>query len=283
MLTLLGESMSSLIQTVANDLIQHIKDDTLILPSLPEVCLRVRDVAEDVNTTIPLLAQLISQDAGLSARIIKVSNSSLMRTSSTVTDLSTAIGRLGINATSSVAIGLAMEQMFQATSDVVDKRMRKIWAESSDIATMCHVLATRFTTLQPEQAMLGGLIHKIGALPVLAYAEDNNTLLNDAFALDNIISRLHPIIGHHILKSWRFPKALQNVPSQYLKFDREMDNVDYADLVSVAVLQRHADSEHPLSKVDWATVGAFKRVGIPPEMEATEILQLDENLQSLFN
>jgi HD-like signal output (HDOD) protein len=271
MLTLLGESMSSLIQTVANDLIQHIKDDTLILPSLPEVCLRVRDVAEDVNTTIPQLAQLISQDAGLSARIVKISNSSLMRTSSTVTDLSTAIGRLGINATSTIAI------------DVVDKRMRKIWAESSDIATMCHVLATRFTTLQPEQAMLGGLIHKIGALPVLAYAEDNNTLLNDAFALDNIISRLHPIIGHHILKSWRFPKALQNVPSQYLKFDREMDNVDYADLVSVAVLQRHADSEHPLSKVDWATVGAFKRVGIPPEMEATEILQLDENLQSLFN
>jgi HD-like signal output (HDOD) protein len=74
MLTLQRESMSSLIQTVANDLIQHIKDDTLILPSLPEVCLRVRDVAEDVNTTIPQLAQLISQDAGLSARIIKVSN-----------------------------------------------------------------------------------------------------------------------------------------------------------------------------------------------------------------
>ncbi len=266
--------MASLIETVANDLIQQIKDDTLVLPSLPEVCLRVRDVAEDVNTTIPQIAELISQDAGLSARIVKVSNSPLMRTSSEVTDLSTAIGRLGINVTSSLAMGLAMEQMFQATSDVVDKRMRMIWSESSEIASICHVMAGRFTKLQPDQAMLGGLVHKIGALPVLAYAEDNNALLNDVFVLDKIISKLHPFIGHHILKS---------VPSQYLKFDREVDSVDYADLVTVAVLQSHADSQHPLSKVDWATVGAFERVGIPPEMEVSEILDMDEDLKGLFS
>jgi len=275
--------MASLIETVASDLIQQIKDDTLVLPSLPEVCLRVRDVAEDVDTTIPQLADLISQDAGLSARIVKVSNSPLMRTSSEVTDLSTAIGRLGINVTSSLAMGLAMEQMFQATSDVVDKRMRMIWSESSEIASICHVMAGRFTKLQPDQAMLGGLVHKIGALPVLAYAEDNNALLNDVFVLDKIISKLHPFIGHHILKSWKFPKALQNVPSQYLKFDREVDSVDYADLVTVAVLQSHADSQHPLSKVDWATVGAFERVGIPPEMEVSEILDMDEDLKGLFS
>ncbi len=275
--------MASLIETVANDLIQQIKDDTLVLPSLPEVCLRVRDVAEDVNTTIPQIAELISQDAGLSARIVKVSNSPLMRTSSEVTDLSTAIGRLGINVTSSLAMGLAMEQMFQATSDVVDKRMRMIWSESSEIASICHVMAGRFTKLQPDQAMLGGLVHKIGALPVLAYAEDNNALLNDVFVLDKIISKLHPFIGHHILKSWKFPKALQNVPSQYLKFDREVDSVDYADLVTVAVLQSHADSQHPLSKVDWTTVGAFERVGIPPEMEVSEILDMDEDLKGLFS
>ncbi len=283
MLTLPGASMASLIETVATDLIQQIKDDTLVLPSLPEVCLRVRDVAEDVNSTIPQLADLISQDAGLSARIVKVSNSPLMRTSSEVTDLSTAVGRLGINVTSSLAMGLAMEQMFQATSDVVDKRMRMIWSESSEIASICHVMAGHFTKLQPDQAMLGGLVHKIGALPVLAYAEDNNALLNDVFVLDKIISKLHPIIGHHILKSWKFPKALQNVPSQYLKFDREVDSVDYADLVTVAVLQSHADSQHPLSKVDWATVGAFERVGIPPEMEVSEILDMDEDLKGLFN
>ena len=275
--------MSSLIETVAKDLIQQIKDDTLVLPSLPEVCLRVRDVAEDIETTIPQLAQLISQDTGLSARIVKVSNSPLMRTASEVTDLATAISRLGINVTSSLAMGLAMEQMFQATSDVVDKRMRMIWSQSSEIASVCHVLAGRYTNLLPDQAMLGGLIHKIGALPVLAYAEENSALLNDAFVLDKIIAKLHPIIGHHIVKAWQFPKALQNVPSQYLKFDRDVGSVDYADLVTVAVLQSHANTEHPFAQLDWSTIGAFERVGIPPEMEVSEIIEMDEEMKGLFS
>ncbi len=275
--------MASLIETVATDLINQIKNDTLVLPSLPEVCLKVRDLAEDANTGIPQLSNLISQDAGLSARIVKVSNSPLMRTATEVTDLGTAIARLGINVTSSLAMGLAMEQMFQATSDVVDKRMRMIWSQSAEISSVCHVLASHYTKLEPDQAMLGGLIHKIGALPVLAYAEENNDLLNDAFVLDKIIAKLHPIIGHHIVKAWKFPKALQNVPSQYLKFDREIEQVDYADLVTVAVLQSHANTEHPYAKLDWSTIGAFDRVGIPPEMEVNEITDLDEDIKGLFN
>jgi len=276
--------MASLLETVARDLIDQIKQDTLVLPSLPEVCLRVRDVAEDIEATIPQLVALISQDTGLSARILKVANSPLVRVSSEVTDLSTAISRLGMNFTSNLAMGLAMEQMFQATSDAVDKRMRKIWSQSSEIASICHVLATHYTQLHPDQAMLAGLIHKIGALPILTYAQDHNTLLNDGLALDKLIEKLHPVIGNHIVKAWKFPTAIQNVPSQYLKFDREVKTVDYADLVTVAVLQSHANTNHPYAKLDYSQVGAFERVGISAEIEMSEAIDLDgDDITGLFN
>ncbi len=276
--------MASLLETVARDLIDQIKQDTLVLPSLPEVCLRVRDVAEDVEATIPQLAALISQDTGLSARIIKVANSPLVRVSSEVTDLTTAISRLGMNFTSNLAMGLAMEQMFQATSDAVDKRMRKIWSQSSEIASICHVLATHYTQLHPDQAMLAGLIHKIGALPVLTYAQDHNTLLNDGLALDKLIDKLHPVIGNHIVKAWKFPTAIQNVPSQYLKFEREVKTVDYADLVTVAVLQSHANTNHPYAKLDYSQIGAFERVGISADIEMSEAIDLDDgDITGLFN
>jgi len=276
--------MASLLETVARDLIDQIKQDTLVLPSLPEVCLRVRDVAEDIEATIPQLVALISQDTGLSARILKVANSPLVRVSSEVTDLSTAISRLGMNFTSNLAMGLAMEQMFQATSDAVDKRMRKIWSQSSEIASICHVLASHYTQLHPDQAMLAGLIHKIGALPVLTYAQDHNTLLNDGLALDKLIEKLHPVIGNHIVKAWKFPTAIQNVPSQYLKFDREVKAVDYADLVTVAVLQSHANTNHPYAKLDYNQIGAFERVGISADIEMSEAIDLDGNdITGLFN
>jgi HD-like signal output (HDOD) protein len=275
--------MASLLETVANELIDQIKQDTLVLPSLPEVCLKVRDVAEDIETSIPQLAELIIQDAALSARIIKVANSPLVRTPSEVTDLVTAIGRLGINFTSNLAMGLAMEQLFQATSDVVDRRMRNIWQQSSQVASICHVLASHYTKLHPEEAMLAGLIHKIGALPVLTYAEDNNALLNDAFALDKLIDKLHPIIGSHIVKAWRFPKGILNVPGQYLKFDREIEQVDYADIVTVAVLQTHANTEHPYAKLDWSTIKAFDRVGLSPDMDIAEAVDLSDDISGLLS
>ncbi len=166
--------MASLLETVANDLITQIKDDTLVLPSLPEVCLKVRDVAEDVNATIPQLATIISQDTALAARIVKVANSPLVRTPSEVTDVGTAVARLGINFTSNLAMGLAMEQMFQATSDVIDKRMRQIWTQSSEIASICHVMAMHYTKLMPDQAMLGG--HCV-SLPCISRLFYNYSLL----------------------------------------------------------------------------------------------------------
>ncbi|WP_283789799.1 HDOD domain-containing protein [Bermanella sp. WJH001] len=275
--------MASILETIATELIDQIKQDTLVLPSLPEVCLRVRDVAEDIESSIPQLAQIISQDAALAARVIKVANSPLVRTPSEVTDLVTAVNRLGINFTSNLAMGLAMEQLFQATSDVVDRRMRSIWQQSSEVASICHVLASHYTKLHPDQAMLAGLIHKIGALPILTYAEDNNALLNDGFALDKLIEKLHPLIGSHILKAWRFPKELLNVPGQYLKFDREISKVDYADLVTVAVLQTHANSEHPYAKLDWSTIQAFDRVGLSPDMDMAEAIDIDDDISGLLS
>lgn len=274
--------MASLIETVANDLILQIKQDTLVLPSLPEVCLKVRDVAEDIESSIPQLADLIVKDAALTARIIKVANSPLVRTPSEVTDLVTAISRLGINFTSSLAMGLAMEQLFQATSDVVDKRMRSIWQQSTEVASICHVLASHYTTLHPEQALLAGLVHKIGALPILKYAEDSSALLNDGFALDKLIEKLHPAIGSHILKAWAFPREILNVPSQYLKFDREIEQVDYADLVTVAVLQRQANTDHPYAQLDWSTIHAFDRVGLSADMDIAEAIDLEDLPSSLL-
>mgnify|MGYP000281771001 CR=1 FL=1 len=120
---------------------------------------------------------LYYEDDDITARIIKVVNSPLLRTSKEITDIQMAISRLGINYTCNLATGLAMEQMFQATSDVVDRKMREVWNKSTEIAGICHVLCRHYTRLMPDQATLAGLVHQIGVLPILTYAEENNALL----------------------------------------------------------------------------------------------------------
>lgn len=272
--------MSTLAETVLDELLLALDNDELILPTLPEVALRVREAAEDPNVGIPELSKVIGDDAAITARLIKVVNSPLLRSSNEITDLTMAISRLGINYTANLATGLAMEQMFQATSDVIDQKMREVWNKSTEIAGISHVLCRHFTSLTPDQATLAGLVHQIGVLPILTYAEESNALLKDSISLSYIIDRIHPIIGERILRAWDFTEQIAQVPGNYLDFGRQSTTVDYVDIVQVATLQSYADSTHPLGQVDWSQVAAFSQLGLDVKSRISEDEDLSASMEA---
>ncbi|MDQ7986121.1 HDOD domain-containing protein [Pseudomonas sp. G34] len=271
--------MSKLAEKVLLDLTRAIDHDELVLPTLPEVALKVREAAEDPNVGIPEMTKVIGNDAALTARIIKVVNSPLLRTNREITDLQMAIGRLGINYTCNLATGLAMEQMFQATTDVVDRKMREVWTKSTEIAGICHVLCRHYTRLMPDQATLAGLVHQIGVLPILTYAEEHSELLADSISLNHVIEQIHPIIGDKILRTWEFPEMIACIPSQYLNFSRDSGKVDYVDIVQVATLQSHLGTPHPYTQLDWSQTPAFAKLGIKPDLD----IHADEDLSAAMD
>ncbi len=261
--------MSTIVETIKNDLLTAIENDKLVLPTLPEAALQVREIAESDDSSILDLVKVISTDTALSARLIRVCNSPLFRGSRAIENLNMAVSRLGMAYTSNLAMGLAMEQLFQATSDMIDKRLRATWQTSTEVAGICHVLAQHYTKLRPEQATLAGLVHLIGILPVLRYVEDQDIQIS-SIMLDNVIDEIHPMLGCAILKKWDFPPELQQVPLEYSRFQREAPSADYADLVMVANLQLVAGSDHPLTAMDWTTISAFDRLGMDPEKDMNE-------------
>lgn len=272
--------MSEIITQIRDEIITAIEKDQLVLPTLPEVAIQVREAASDEDIDIQKLSDVIANDAALSARIIKVANSPLLRASREIEDLKMAVGRLGIDYTANLATGLAMEQMFQATSDIVDEKMRDVWAKSTEVAGISHVLTRHYTKLKPDQATLAGLVHKIGVLPVLTYAEDNRKLLKDIALLDELIEAAYPAIGRKILEAWEFPEVLRLVPEEHVNFERVVDTVDYADIVMVANLQSYIGSDHPLTRMDWTKISAFDRLGLSSEVNAHEIEDLSEDMEA---
>ncbi len=262
--------MSNLIQTVENEIITAIEKDKLVLPTLPEVALRVREVAQDSNSSVADLSRVIASDAAISARVIKVCNSPLLRASQPVENVHMAINRLGMSYSADLATGLAMQQMFQATSDIIDSRLRDVWERSTEVAGLAHVLAQSHTRLSPAQATLAGLTHKIGVLPILAFAEHNENLLSDGFTLDEVIESLHTKLGEMILRAWDFSEELCAVPANYLNFTRVSERVDFVDIVTVANLHNYAGSSHPLAQLDWSTIPAFAQLGIDANQEQDE-------------
>ena len=240
---------------VQMDLLKAIDRDDLVLPTLPEVALNIRKAAENPEISVSNLSKVIGRDTALSARLIKVVNSPMLRATREVTDLHTAITRLGVNYSSNLAIGLVMEQIFHARSEVVEQKMRDVWRQSLEVAGICYTLCRRHTSLKPDQAALGGLVHQIGVLPILTYAEEHNELLSDPISLNHVIESIHPLIGDKLLAGWEFPEMLLKIPGQYQDFSRLSDSIDYIDLVQIATVFTRQTSE-------LATLPAFRYLGL---------------------
>jgi HD-like signal output (HDOD) protein len=254
--------MSSMADQVQRDLIKAIDKDALFLPTLPEVAMKIRLAAEDSEISIAALSKVIGSDTALSARLIKVVNSPLLRPNFEVSDVLTAIRRLGVNYSCNLAIGLVVEQMFHAKSDVVDTKMREIWKLSLQVAGVSNLLSHRRHHLKADKATLAGLIHLIGVLPILTYAEDNFELLADPISLNHVIERIHPIIGERLLRSWDFPEALSIVPRQFQNFSRVSEQADYVDLVQVASAHVLQVTGRPYANLDMSAMSAVSQLNV---------------------
>lgn len=268
--------MSTLAETVKQDILDALNSDQLFLPSLPEVALQIRSTAENPDATIKDLVDIISQDSALSARIIRVVNSPLLRAPQEVRDLAMAVSRLGMNYSCNLAIGLAMEQMFQATDKNIDRRLHELWRLNGQISALASVLARHSGAAGADEALLAGLIHRLGALPILSYAESHPALVVDDDTLSTVINELHGNLGQSILKSWDFPAVFIDVPLRYQQRDRQPASADLIDLVMVANLLAQRDANNEWGQQDWAKVTAFSRLELPTDRSAEVFARLDD-------
>ena len=262
-------------------LLDDLENDNLVLPTLPEVAIKVRDTLEDESMGLADVAKIVTTDTALSARLIQIANSPLLRASREIESVEAAITCMGANMVRNLVTSIVMEQMFQATSDATDKRLRQIWEHSTEVAAISHALAAQFTKLPADQALLAGLIHDIGALPILSRAEDVPELLEDEAKLDSVIAKTHTTIGEAILRKWNFPEELVAVAAQHENLTRNSPQTDLVDVVMVANLQSYLGSDHPVTKVDWSTIPAFAKLGLQPDISVVDMDETNQQIEAV--
>jgi len=269
-----------------NNIVTELENGTLVLPTLPEVALKVREAVDDPDANAAGLAEVIVTDAALSARLLKVANSPLYRGRVSIDSVQMAVSRLGLSMVKNLVTSLVMQQIFHPKSKVVEKRMKQLWEQSTEIAATSRLLAAKQSGINAEEAMLGGLIHNIGILPILAKAESSPQLLEQPAVLDEIIEKLYPRIGAMILKSWEFSNELIAVVTEHTNLNRHSPSVDLVDIVQVAVQQSYLNTPKAPEPGVLAKIPAFKKLGIETDVS---VVELDENSEeyaealALFN
>jgi len=260
------------------------------LPSFPEVAVRVRRILSDPKSTVEQVVRVVGSEPALAARLLRIANSaSLNRSGRPVTDLRAAISRIGYNMVRSASISFAMAQIRNSNKLAgLEHYLQDVWQCSTRVAAFAFVLARTGSRVNPDEAMLTGMMHGIGKLYVFTRAASHPELFANPQMLEEILAQWHPSIGKAILENWEFPEAMAQAVGEQDDLDRtEPEQADLSDVVALAVLMtRHGEDRAALA-ADLDGLPAAARLGLSEqrmtsvlEDSATEISALSEALGS---
>lgn len=234
----------------------------IMLPELPEVAIRIRDAIRDEGYSLQQIAKLIQMDPVITARLIQIANSPLHRGISPIEDCRSAITRLGLQSTQQIVTCLTMHNVFANVSRQIQQQVRHIWNHSCKVAAYSYVLARVTPGLNEDKAMLAGLIHDIGVMPILYYVADYPSLLKKPDLLQEVIHGMRGTLGRAILKKWKFDADLVAIPENAENWMRQHDgHFDYIDAVVLAQLHCAFGGAEAKDLPPLTEVPAFQRHG----------------------
>lgn len=166
-------------------------------------------MADSPNCDAMTLTKVVQTDQVLSSRLLQVANSPAFYTGAKITSPQYAITKLGLYTTSQIITTLSLEGLYRARSmQKLKNKLLSLWKHNCRVASISYVIAKKLTSLNPEQAMMSGLLHDIGKLPILLYSHTNPQLLPNTEALEQLLNKLHPYVGAFCSPTGHYPQKL---------------------------------------------------------------------------
>jgi HD-like signal output (HDOD) protein len=271
---------------IFEELFRTYRDGNLELPSMPEVALRIRAYAQDPDVSLALLARVAQTDPAVSGALIRAANSSLYAHGAEVTSVREAVGRLGLKTTQNLAVAQSISSVFQARSSLLRRRAHEVWQHSVALSSIASAIARRIGGIDPERALLAGLLARVGTVPILGFIDALDDTPSERF-VDSALNKLTAPVGVLVISYWEMGSDLTTATELYDAWNREHEGPpDCCDVVHVARLVHAAeakDSDMPSPEA----VAALGRLGLQGEdsidelrAEAQEEIRVVRNLLS---
>jgi putative nucleotidyltransferase with HDIG domain len=133
------------------------------IPTLPVVAMTVNNMINDPNSSSSDIAELLKKDQVLTAKILRLANSTYYGIPGGVADVQRALAFLGFNTLAQLVLSLSVFSLF-STFDNQDFSMMDFWRHALATAVCSELLAKRLKFAKPEEAFTCGLLHDIGKL-----------------------------------------------------------------------------------------------------------------------
>ena len=176
-------------------------------PTHAQVALQLQRALGDPDCHVDEATRLIKAEPLLAAKVVAVANTSAFNASSrAITDVRTAVLRLGFRYLRSLASAVVTRQL-AVTSSASDRAMAaQLWEHTAHVAALAHVIARKVTHLDPETAMFAGIVHEVGAFYLVSRAGEYPGLLDEDFSAWTETGEAD--VGRAVLQALSVPPAV---------------------------------------------------------------------------
>jgi HD-like signal output (HDOD) protein len=187
------------------------------LVSLPEVCISIQSMADDINCTAEEMGKVVGQDTALTAKLLKLVNSPYYGLRVPVDTITRAVRIIGAQELRNLALASSAIETFSGiSSDLVD--MVIFWRHSIFCGLLSRRIAARCNILHPERLFIVGLLHDVGRLLIFAKLPEQAQEVLNRYNKDGsqvceaekaVLGFDHAEVGSKLMALWNMPKALQ--------------------------------------------------------------------------
>jgi HD-like signal output (HDOD) protein len=255
------------------------------VPSLPAIFARINEAVNDPRNSIAEISNIISEDPGLAARLLRLVNSAFYNFPTRIETISRAVTIVGTQQLRDLALATSVLKLFKGVEkDLVN--MEQFWRHSIACGVAARVLASYRRESNNERFFLSGVLHDIGRLilyirkpdlarSALIKANDSRELLHKVEYEE--VGFDHATVGGALLRFWNLPASLEEIvtnhhnPTKSKRYPVETALIHLADVI-VHVLKLGSSGERFVPPVDpqaWDCLGLSASV-LPPALDLIE-------------
>jgi HD-like signal output (HDOD) protein len=237
------------IDTLAPDMLERLINETDTIYSLPLIYERLTEVINHPRSSIADITRIISEDPGLTARLLKLANSPMFGFFSKIDTIDKAATVIGTQQLQALALAVSVMEVFTGIPEEL-VNMKSFWQHSIACGIIARTLAIYHREINAERVFAAGILHDVGRLVMFITIPDIVKEMiaesrNDEALLfrteENRFGFTHATVGGGLLANWKIPESItepvscHHSPVAAKKFNLETSFIHMADIICKAL------------------------------------------------
>jgi putative nucleotidyltransferase with HDIG domain len=193
------------------------------IPSLPAAVQRLCALLNDSDSDMKDVSRVISTDPALTAKLLKLANSSFYGLTRKVGTISQAVVVLGFSGVRNLALGVSLFEFRSDPHRKLPLDLEAFWRHSLAVATTARLLAPHVRLQDLEEAFVSGLLHDIGKIVLMEHFQETYAEVLKAsgegtrlFAAERAAFGIdHAEVGRRLCEHWKIPLSLTRAIAEH--------------------------------------------------------------------